>query len=71
MSVQDRYNTIETNLNNKLEILLKEGRYEMQERTQIILFGIDSHATEAKKEVRHHITQLVKVQSALSGSSLK
>ena len=65
MSVQDRYNSVDSNLNNKLEALLSESRNDMQERKQVILRGIDSHATEAKKEVRHHITQLVKVQSAL------
>ena len=71
MSVQDRYNSIESNLNNKLEALLSESRNDMQERKQVILLGINSHATEAKKDVRHHISQLVKVQSALSGSSLQ
>ena len=71
MSVQDSYNSVESNLNNKLDALLSESRNDMLERTQSILLGIDSHAVEAKKDVRHHISQLVKVQSALSGSSLQ
>ena len=71
MSVQDRYNSIESNLNNKLDALLSESRNDMLELTQSILHGIDSHAMEAKKDVRHHISQLVKVQSAVSGSSLQ
>ena len=40
----------------------------MLERKQAILFGIDTQAMEAKKDVRHHITQLVKVRSALSNT---
>ena len=71
MSVQDRYNSVESNLNNKLDALLSESRNDMLECTQAILHGIDSHAMEAKKDVRHHISQLVKVQSAVSGSSLQ
>ena len=59
----------ETNLNNKLESLLNEGRNEMFERKQAILFSLDSQVMEAKKDVRHHISQLVKVQSALSNST--
>ena len=56
----------ENNLNNTLEALLKEGRSEMLERKQAILFSIDTQVMEAKKDVRQHINQLVKVQSALS-----
>lgn len=61
--------SIETSLNNKLESLLNEGRNEMLERKQAILYGIDTQAMEAKKDVRHHITQLVKIRSALSNST--
>ncbi|MCU7799568.1 MAG: hypothetical protein KZQ70_05335 [gamma proteobacterium symbiont of Lucinoma myriamae] len=61
--------SIETNLNNKLESLLNEGRNEMFERKQAILYSIDTQAMEAKKDVRHHITQLVKIRSALSNST--
>ena len=56
----------ENSLNNSLEALLKEGRSEMLERKQAILFSIDTQVMEAKKDVRQHINQLVKVQSALS-----
>lgn len=69
MTVQDRYNAAENNLNNNLEMILKESRREIQERTQTILLGINSHAMEAKKEVRHHISQLVQVQSAMLDSN--
>ena len=65
MSIQERYNTIE----NKLELMLKDNRIEMQEHKQTIMQGINAHAMEAKKEVHHHIVQLVKVQSALSKST--
>ena len=66
MSMQNNYNSIENNLNNEYETLLKESRREMQEHLQMILLGIDSHAAKAKKEVYHHITQLAEeVQSAL------
>lgn len=65
MSVQDKYNAIENDLNTRLETLLVEGRNEMLERKQAILFGIDTQVMEAKKDVRQHIDKLVKVQSAL------
>ncbi len=66
MAVQNGYNTIKSELNNNLEALLNESRHEMQDRTQTILRAIDSQAIEAKKDVHHHISQFVKVKSALS-----
>ena len=70
MSIQDRYNAPENNLGNKLETILEESRREMEENKQMILLGLNSHASEAKKDVHHHITQLVKVKSALSNSKI-
>ncbi|GEM_PF-3732885 len=68
MSVQLAGKIIESNFSNKLETQLKESRYEMQVRTQSILMSLNSQAIAAKKDVRHHLQQIVKVQSALSSS---
>ena len=65
MSVQDEYKISGNNLDNKLETILAESRREMEERKQMILHGLNSHASEAKKDVRHHIIHLVNVKSAL------
>lgn len=70
MSAQDKYTTIENKMDNRLETILEENRHEMEERKQMILLGLNSHASEAKEEVHHHITQLVKVKSALSNSKI-
>lgn len=69
MSFQDKNSTIENHLHDKLENILRQDRREMQERTEVILYGIHSHAAEVKKEVHHHITQLAKVQFALINST--
>ncbi|MCU7938057.1 MAG: hypothetical protein KZQ64_16595 [gamma proteobacterium symbiont of Bathyaustriella thionipta] len=58
--------SIESNLNNQLEDLLNEGRNEMLERKQAILFAINSQVMEAKKDVHRHINQLAKIQSSLT-----
>ena len=69
MSVQERFNTIDQNLNLNLEKILKESRYEMQERKDSILLDLESRVVTAKKDVRHHISELVKIQSVVSNSS--
>lgn len=70
MAIQDSYDAMDNNFNTKLELMLIDNRREMQERAQTILLGINSHAIEAKKEVHHHLVQLVKVHSALSKSTI-
>ena len=69
MSFQDRNSTIENHLHGDLENILRQDRREMQERTEMILRGIHSHAAEVKKEVHLHISQLAKVQFALIDST--
>ena len=58
----------DNSLNNKLEVMLTDGRREMGERKQKILIGINSHAIEAKHEVRQYISHLANIRSAQSGS---
>jgi len=61
MPVQENYNSVENHFNMKLESILEESRHEMQERTHTILLEMQSQAEAAKKDVRHHISGLVKV----------
>ena len=65
MSVQERFKPIDNKLNLNLEKILKESRYEMQERKDSILLDLESRVVTAKKDVRHHISELVKIQSAV------
>ena len=68
MSDQETYNRNENTLSNHLDEILKESRLQMQERTQTILLDINSHASKAQKEVRHHLSQFAQVKPALSNS---
>lgn len=71
MSDLNKFNSTGNSLNSSLETLLAEGRNEMLERKHSILLSIDTQAIEAKKDVRHHINKLVKVQSALLNNKTK
>jgi len=60
MSIREKSRISENKLNIELEKILKDSRYDMQQRTHSILYEIEMNVVAAKKNVRHHITNLMK-----------
>ncbi|MDX2507537.1 MAG: hypothetical protein QNL62_24105 [Gammaproteobacteria bacterium] len=60
MAITKKSRINENKLNIELEKILKDSQYDMQERTLSILHEIESNVVAAKKDVRHHISNLMK-----------
>ena len=60
MSIQEQSRISENKLNIELEKILKASQYDMQQRTHSILHEMELNVVAAKKDVRYHITNLMK-----------